>query len=445
VLPAVAAAQGAEVGQILADLAAAEQACAATIEGLADNAGFTGVPAKSKVGEHTDKTSSVLKIGVIRVGGTHAFTVTEFSDGSVMITFVDTRELGATFGLGGQVALGASGAGAKVELEPGVVVGVGDSWIFPPGQDPAPLLDQLHTYEIRRELELSPDAGVGVALADVIKPLQLPPPTLVASDLEGKLQGSAKIGPETPGTLDPGGSLTLNGSTKTAVAHNTTDGSTITTTTSEDSAALAATLTGRRNTGGVAFGLDGKGTLQETTAVTRDTAGNATKVILTSTHEVAGKLESSPISGAAPADPANPFGPADPGGVSGKAKDSETIARLATTTTTLEVTDANRQIVEQALAHGDVNTPDTVHPDHAVAGQPFQELLHTDATVTDVEYEKTVHKDGIEAEVKEGVTVGVEASVESTDVQATHATRLDRPGPDGVRHPVDFPEGVSPH
>jgi hypothetical protein len=440
--PGAAAARAAQLQRLMDELLAAEQACASAIEAVADDPGFTGVPAKTRVGEATDKASAVVKLGVIKIGANSAFTVTTFSDGSVMVTFVDARELGATLGVGGEFGVDEAGFGAKIEIEPGLTLTVGDTWLFEDTKAFADMREQLHEYGMRRQLAMTEDGALGVLVADTVRPLSLRPPDIVAAERALALQGTGKFGPQTPGAFDPSAKLTLGGTPKATVTHNAIDGTVTTTIASETSGALSAGLTGQRGPASGGFTGEGKGTLTTSAAVTRDTAGNVTRVILTETQEVAGKLEGT----------AGTVAPPDGAPVpTAKEKDSVTDAHLVTRTTTLQVGDRDRELVEQAIGEDGGNlgtvlsTPGTFYPDRVTPGEPFQQLLHTNATVTEVEYDKSVDQSGAEGELKAGLTVGAEASLESTDVHATRASYLDRPGADGIRRAVDFPEGVPAH
>ena len=117
------------------------------------------------------------------------------------------------------------------------------------------------------------------------------------------------------------------------------------------------------------------------------------------------------------------------------------------TTASLDVkTAAQRDLVNQWLAaqatgEGAVS-PETYRPDRLVDGDPFQNLMYTNATVSNVEYANVTDKAGFALEVKVGVAFGVDFSLESTDSKAQAATYLGTPGADGVRPPVDFPECV---
>jgi hypothetical protein len=68
--------------------------------------------------------------------------------------------------------------------------------------------------------------------------------------------------------------------------------------------------------------------------------------------------------------------------------------------------------------------------------------MFTNATVSNVQYDKVSDKTGFAAEVKLGVAFGVDFSLETDDTKAAAATYLGVPGSDGTRSPVDFPECV---
>ena len=72
-------------------------------------------------------------------------------------------------------------------------------------------------------------------------------------------------------------------------------------------------------------------------------------------------------------------------------------------------------------------------------GDPFQNLMYTNATVSNVQYDNVSDKTGFAAEVKLGVAFGIDLSLETTDSRAVDATYLDVPGTNGTRAPVDFP------
>lgn len=122
----------------------------------------------------------------------------------------------------------------------------------------------------------------------------------------------------------------------------------------------------------------------------------------------------------------------------GSASQSDGASTLTVTTTTLDITNqAQRDIVDRWLTsnpdHQLAVSAESYRPDHLVAGDPFQNLMYTNATVSNVEYANVTDKTGFAAEVKLGVAFGVDFSYESTESNASDATYLDVAGADGVR------------
>jgi hypothetical protein len=85
-------------------------------------------------------------------------------------------------------------------------------------------------------------------------------------------------------------------------------------------------------------------------------------------------------------------------------------------------------------------SPATLFPDRLVPGDEFQNMMYTNATVSNVQYDNVSDKTGFAAEVKLGVGFGIDVSLETTDSRAVDATYLGVPGSNGTRAPVDFPE-----
>ncbi|MGL5850818.1 MAG: hypothetical protein ACRCZD_08560, partial [Phycicoccus sp.] len=118
------------------------------------------------------------------------------------------------------------------------------------------------------------------------------------------------------------------------------------------------------------------------------------------------------------------------------------------TTTTLDVDDTNRAVVEQWLADreggplrslddggplGSVAEGDRFYPETASEGDPFQNVLHTDATVTRVRHENVTEGTAFGGTVSAGPGLGAEVVSESTTSRATGGTYLDAPDIDGHR------------
>jgi hypothetical protein len=173
-----------------------------------------------------------------------------------------------------------------------------------------------------------------------------------------------------------------------------------------------------------------RGILGSSIAITRDKDNNIVGVTMVTTRE--GKATSSVNVGQ--------------GDLGGKGSDSDSASAVTVTTASLPVTtEEQRALVNQWLAAQEADpdgyvSPETFFPDRLVSGDPFQNLMYTNATVSNVEYNNVSDKAGFAAEVKLGVAFGIDLSLETTDSRAVDATYLDVPGTGGTRAPVDFPE-----
>ena len=139
-------------------------------------------------------------------------------------------------------------------------------------------------------------------------------------------------------------------------------------------------------------------------------------------------------------------GPEGQPNLGGNASDSGSASNVTVTTTSLDVKTPEQRALVNAWLRAQKDNPDgavspqTYRPETLVPADPFQNLMYTNGTVSNVEYNNVSDKQGFAAEVKVGVAFGIDLSLETTDSKAVDATYLDAPGSDGVRRPVDFPE-----
>lgn len=130
----------------------------------------------------------------------------------------------------------------------------------------------------------------------------------------------------------------------------------------------------------------------------------------------------------------------------GEVADSGSTSNVTVTTTSLDVkTPEQRALVEEWLRSqqsdgGGFVSRETLYPDRFVAGDPFQNLMYTNSTTSNVGYDKVTDKSSFAAEVGVGVAFGIDLSAEITDSRAREATYLGTSGSDGTRPPVEFSE-----
>jgi hypothetical protein len=174
-----------------------------------------------------------------------------------------------------------------------------------------------------------------------------------------------------------------------------------------------------------------KGVLGTSMAITRNAEGEIVRVGLVTTRE--GKATGTVNSGQP--------------NLGGSASQSGSGGSLTVTTTSLDVTTSEqRNLVQSWLAGqeaGGAVSAGTLYPDRLIDGDPFQNLMYTNATVSNVEYSNVSDKTGFAAEVKVGVAFGVDFSLETSETKAQAAAYLGAPSTDGIRPPVDFPDCVA--
>ena len=403
---------------------------------------FEPKPTKCKISERSEKVNSEVKIAFIKFGENAGFVQVTYSDGTVTYTATNGASLGVTGGVGGKMDIGELERGAKVDFGGGFKVDYGSTWVFKDQAEADSMKDQLDEYLMQQEM-LKHDTYGGYAIGQwltggFVDPPKPPSQNVSSFTVEGDVSG--KVGLSLP--FDPAdknlpddqksgvpnlklaeAGIKFGGSQKWTQINDLETGNTTWTTAGE------AFIQGNAALGPLAGEL--KGVQGSSMAITRNDQGEIIKVALVTTRE--GKATGSVNSGQAD--------------LGGNASQSGSASNLTVTTASLDVkTAAQRDLVNQWLAaqasgEGAVS-PETYRPDRLVDGDPFQNLMYTNATVSNVEYANVTDKAGFALEVKVGVAFGVDFSLETTDSKAEDATYLGIPGSDGVRPPVDFPECV---
>lgn len=395
---------------------------------------FDPKPPRCKVNETTEKVNAEIKVAFIKFGENAGFVETTYSDGTVTYTATDGASVGVTGGLGGKLEMGKVERGAKVDFGAGVKVDYGSTWVFEDADEAEAMREQLDQYLVE-QTSLKHDTYGGYAMYLAIKGATEPPdaPTLQVSTFEVNADVTGSIGLSLPFDQDRDASsgvpdltlakagLKFGGSEKWTQITDTDSGATTYVTGGEVFGQVSGQV-------GPAAG-ELKGVLGSSMAITRDEDGQITRVSLVTSREgkATGTLNS---------------GQADLGG---NASSSEASSDVTVTTTSLDVTTQDQRDLVNAwlAAQADPEaavSPETFFPDRMVPGDPFQNLMFTAATVSNVQYDDVSDKTGFAAEVKLGVAFGIDLSLETTESSAADATYLDVPGGDGIRPPVDFPE-----
>lgn len=395
--------------------------------------GFDPKPKKCKVSEYTEQVNAEIKIAFIKIGDNAGFIERTFSDGTVTYTATDGASLGVTGGFGAKLDIGKVERGAKVDFGAGVKFDYGSTWTFKNAEEAAAMRKQLDDYLLEQQIiRNDPYYSIKFLWSDPKEPPK--PPSQSVSTIETTVDAEGKLGLSLPWDSDPKADSGVPNLSLADVGLKF--GTTGRWTQIRDNESGNTTYT----TGGEVFGEANanlgpaggqlKRILGSSIAITRDKNNNIVGVTMVTTRE--GKATSSVNVGQ--------------GDLGGKVSDSDAASSVTVTTTNLEVKTPEQQaLVNQWLAAqaADPNgyvSPETFFPDTLVPGDPFQNLMYTNATVSNVEYDNVTDKTGFAAEVKLGVAFGIDLSLETTDSNAVDATYLDVPGSNGTRAPVDFPE-----
>ena len=395
--------------------------------------GFDPKPKKCKVSEYSEQVNAEVKIAFIKIGENAGFIERTFSDGTVTYTATDGASLGVTGGFGGKLDIGKVERGAQVDFGFGVKFDYGSTWTFKNADEAAAMRKQLDDYLVEQMvLKENPYYGIKFLWSDAKEPPK--PPSQSVSTIETTLDAEGKLGLSLPFDNDPNAdsgvpNLTLAdlglkfGTTGrwTQIRDNETGNTTYTT---------GGEVFGEANANVGPAGGQLKGILGSSIAITRDKDNNIVGVTMVTTRE--GKATSSVNAGQ--------------GNLGGKGLGLRLRQRGHGDHHQPRGEDPRAAGPGQPVAgraggrrEGYVS-PETFFPDRLVQGDPFQNLMYTNATVSNVEYNNVTDKSGFAAEVKLGVAFGIDLSLETTDSNAVDATYLDVPGSDGTRAPVDFPE-----
>jgi len=394
---------------------------------------FDPKPKKCKVSEHSEQVNAEVKIAFIKIGENAGFIERTFSDGTVTYTATDGGSIGVTGGFGSKLDIGKVERGAQVDFGYGVKFDYGSTWTFANAEEAAAMRRQLDEYLLEQmQIQQNPYYAIRFLWSDPKEPPK--PPSHSVSTIETTLDAEGKLGLSLPFDPDPSSESGIPNLTLADVGLKF--GTTGRWTQIRDNETGNTTYT----TGGEVFGQASgnvgpaggelRGILGSSIMITRDRDNNIVNVTMVTTRE--GKATSSINVGQ--------------GNLGGRGSDSDAASAVTVTTTSLAVTTPEqRALVNQWLAAQEADpdgyvSPETFFPDRLVPGDPFQNLMYTNATVSNVEYDNVTDKTGFAAEVKLGVAFGIDLSLETTNSQAVDATYLDVPGSNGTRPPVDFPE-----
>lgn len=367
-----------------------------------------------------------LDVSFVRVGGNLTFIKTTTSDGKVTLTAVEGGKVGATASATAGIHLGKKlniGGGASADAS--LNIGVGDGWTFNSDAEANKFIGDIKEHKTIDSVEKTGPLGwLGGHIYDTVAgPPKIPDPNITRYEGSVDLNGNGNLGlqlgpkPKEPEGKDRrsdkkispnlGGYAGINGNEKVIYEKNSQTGQT----------SATFQLTGGANYGENHLTPDGhQGQVQTRGAMTlrTDKNGKLVGVDLAQTHIVNGNA--------------------------------------TVTTTTLPVTDENRERVARSLLLDNPAGPgpkvlalnwDNMVPDHDPGpnASEFEKELFKNGQVQKVDYNYSGDTDSYGADAKLGpFALGGAYNTTSSDQTVKDAQYLGAPGPDGKRRFVPFKE-----
>lgn len=408
-------------------------------------------PGECMVSSHEDSSSSYVKIGFVKIGGSFGFITQreQYYDpetGEIRnrynVIATDGASLGVEGGVGAKGNIGNVGVGADLSAEAGVDIKGGDTWKFDSEEDMSAFIAQYNEYRTQNQILVSPGGGgyaLYLALTDgFVSPPRAPDSRSVTLDQEVALSGEAgvrarrKNGAASKGDVDPNLGVDVGASAnRTWVRTDDLRPEHV----AEYSLTMAYSgkISGGANV--VFAGVGGEGSYEGelTFAYTTGDDGEPVLVGVTFNQVTYGDLTWSVSNG-----PVNKLGGAN---VTGTAEDADRQPHV--TQTSLEVTDANRAVVEQWISDSVfinpaggaavvLPPPNVLNPAAPYPSDPMAQLLYEEATSTDTTYNVTGDDFSLGGEVALGVKLGGGISEANSDQSVAESTYLGSPSKPGA-------------
>lgn len=400
-------------------------------------------PDKCKFNEKGESYNSKVKIFFIEIGENAGFVVTQYSDGTVEMTATDGGSLGLTGGVGADASFGKLSAGAKVDFGAGVKFDAGSTWKFKNMDDANSFKKQLNDYLAQqismryggscwwwcKDAPRTPDKTISSisAFGDVKGTLGI---DLTSSSGSGKGKQEQSI----PAAEVVG---KISGDSKWAVS---TDNN-AKTTTYTTSLSLTPSVSSQLWTS--TFGV--KATKSVSVSITKDKDGKITNITFASTTE--GSINTG-VSAGGKTSTGTGKGKTGGGGSVGSSGEASQ-ATVITSSLDIDPDDAAAQKTVTDWLGGDSDysiagaiAAGSLNPAAANQSDPFQKLMHDQGKVSAITYDNIKDIDEFGLNVKIGIALGFDFSLEQSESQAVDANYLGAPDAAGTRHPVAFTDCV---
>ncbi|KAE8762968.1 hypothetical protein [Georgenia thermotolerans] len=390
------------------------------------------LPAVCTIRESTTQTNAKITIAFLEIGQDAGFIVQENADGTVQVTVTDGASLGASGGFGASLGGKDSGIGGDVSFGAGLSFKNGSQWNFASMDDWTAMEKDLKAYLIQQK-QLQGEGAVGMHLYLLLtdgyldKP-QEPEQTSWTQAIE--ISGNGKIGLRDtipgkdgaePQDIDPNLGVYVDG--KLADEYVVTENHK----TGETSRTYSFTASGEAGGNLVVGNASAWGEQKGAYKITENKDGEVISIEFMAERAGGSKagLGVQPVT--------------DQGGSAGMTDAANT---RTVVTTTIEVTDANRHIVEDWVTAADSNASfglpvpvpaNSQRPDSPVADDAFANLLYQEGRTSERVYDNVEEGWSFGAEFALGIKLGASFGSEEKTATIQDASFLGAPGQDGVR------------
>lgn len=405
-------------------------------------------PEKCKYNEKGESYNSKVKILFIEIGDNAGLVETVYSDGSVELTATDGGSLGATGGVGADVTFGKLQAGAKVNFGGGLEFDYGSTWSFS-GADGKKKADEfrkgLQDYLADQEMTKdNPGYSIYCAFGGCADAPRDPDSQMSSIKVTGDVSGDLGIsltnktgtGENKTGESIPAAQVVAKVGADSQWAINTDNRTGDTTYTT--SLGLSGSVGGQLWT--ATWGTNGA--TDVTMAITKNKDGKVVGLKFVSTTEGG-------VSGGSSASGDTQNGKKSGGDGSIATSTDTTKATVITTDLSIDPNDSAAQSTIADWLGGDTNyswagaiAAGGIDPSYADPHDPFQQLMHDRAKVSAVTYDNVKDTTAFGLNVKVGVALGFDFSLEDSESQAVAASYLGAPDASGQRAPVPYSDCV---
>lgn len=425
-----------------------------------------GMPESCTVSKSTDSSSTYTTFAIVKTGGGLAIVkqtekYIDPSSGKIKtrysLTAIDSKYVGLDGGLGTKGEVNNSGLGADLSAEAGFELSMGDTWDFESEKEMNKYLDAYTSYMARKSAADSlPWGGESAWRAmhhETFKPPRQPDHDSVETKTQASLNLDAGLRAGKDDKKKNEESINLNTGLAAEVklddsysrTHDNRKGHKGEYT---DTYTYSKSLNGQANA--AFFGVSGNGNIEGAMEITYNKGKQMTEIKFTQTTDadVTWNATNGPVDGSGNDSENKTSDNKNKEKASPRASVTQGSSNKKShiTTTTLKVTDENRDIVTKWLRRAANVSPtngkntfaipsNVMNPDQPSPSDPFQQLLYEQATNSKSTYDNTEKKFSLKAQASLGLKIGVSFEHSHTESTINQQTYLGQKPHNGAIRP----------